>query len=113
MSELREVREHAERIVAVLRAADVADEAGDTLRVDHKGATTLLAAVVKLTEILPELQAALAKLANRLQPVVERETLVPNAETREALAAAERGEGAVFANLDELFADLNSPDAEC
>jgi DNA-damage-inducible protein J len=34
--------------------------------------------------------------------------LIPNAETVEALEAAERGEMKTFATLEELFADLNS-----
>lgn len=35
---------------------------------------------------------------------------VPNAETVAAMQAARCGEGADFATLDDLFADLNAPD---
>ena len=38
------------------------------------------------------------------------ESLIPNAETVEAMEALERGEGVTVGSIDALFADLNADD---
>jgi DNA-damage-inducible protein J len=50
----------------------------------------------------------LVKEASRFGPP----PIIPNAETIAALEAAERGEMKTFATIEELFADLNSDDAD-
>jgi hypothetical protein len=55
-----------------------------------------------LIELLDEVRALRDELRYAPAP------MVPNAETIEAIKAAERGELKTFATIDELFADLNS-----